>query len=180
MGIREFGILMTRPAATHGVPSWARRSQGRSAGPSPEAPRPLVCGPKPLPSPLTSDHDHPYKRLFSHPEMVADLIRGFCPEIAEGFDETSLQRVNSSYVSDDWRDREDDVVWTLRWRETPLTVARPTGRKCVDRSQRGRATCSFTKGLRPLGLPHDGQCAPPDGVAPLCALPRSNGILPVG
>jgi len=26
------------------------------------------------------DHDHSYKALFSHPEMVADLLRGFVRE----------------------------------------------------------------------------------------------------
>ncbi len=35
------------------------------------------------------DHDQSYKLLFSHPEMVADLLRGFV--------------------------REDDVIWKVRW-----------------------------------------------------------------
>jgi len=26
------------------------------------------------------DHDHSYKNLFSHPEMFADLLRGFVHE----------------------------------------------------------------------------------------------------
>jgi hypothetical protein len=26
---------------------------------------------------MPMDHDHPYKLLFSHPEMVEDLLRGF-------------------------------------------------------------------------------------------------------
>jgi len=25
------------------------------------------------------EHDHGYKRLFSHPEMVADLLKGLIP-----------------------------------------------------------------------------------------------------
>ncbi len=28
-----------------------------------------------------TDHDHGYKRLFSHPEMIRDLLRGFVPEL---------------------------------------------------------------------------------------------------
>ena len=29
---------------------------------------------------MAARHDHGYKRLFSHPEMVADLLRGFVHE----------------------------------------------------------------------------------------------------
>ena len=62
------------------------------------------------------DHDHSYKLLFSHPEMVADLIRGFVrEEWVQHLDFTSLEKVSGSYVADDLREREDDVIWRLRW-----------------------------------------------------------------
>ena len=50
------------------------------------------------------DHDHSYKNLFSHPEMVSDLLRGFVREdwVAE-VDFTTLERVSGSYVADDLR-----------------------------------------------------------------------------
>ncbi|MGC8779460.1 MAG: Rpn family recombination-promoting nuclease/putative transposase, partial [Anaerolineae bacterium] len=61
------------------------------------------------------EHDASYKSLFSHPEMVADLLRGFVPEpwVAQ-VDFGTLERVNASYVSDDLRVREDDLVWRMR------------------------------------------------------------------
>lgn len=59
------------------------------------------------------DHDHPYKELFSQPELVADLLR--LAEMAEGLDLDSLDRRSGSYVSEDWKGREDDVVWRVRW-----------------------------------------------------------------
>jgi predicted transposase/invertase (TIGR01784 family) len=69
------------------------------------------------------DHDTGYKLLFSHPDMVADLLRGF---VREGWvtdlDFSTLERVNASYVSDDLRGRADDLVWRLRWREGWLYV----------------------------------------------------------
>ena len=47
-------------------------------------------------------HDHGYKLLFSHPEMVADLIRGYVHEPwVERLDFTTLQRTGDGYVSDD-------------------------------------------------------------------------------
>jgi predicted transposase YdaD len=66
------------------------------------------------------DHDHSYKLLFSHPTLVADLLRGFVhePWVAE-LDFSTLEKVNSSYISDDLRERADDVVWRVRERTAP-------------------------------------------------------------
>jgi len=61
----------------------------------------------------------PYYRLFfSHPRMVEDLLRGFVHEDwVSRLDFETLERVNGSFVSDDLKDRRNDVVWRLRWRE---------------------------------------------------------------
>jgi hypothetical protein len=63
------------------------------------------------------NHDASYKLLFSHPEMVAELLRGYVKEpwVAD-LDFASLEKVNASYVSEDLRQREDDVVWRVRLR----------------------------------------------------------------
>jgi len=66
------------------------------------------------------DHDHPYKELFAQPELVADLLR--LADLADGLDLDSLDRRNGSYVSEDWRDREDDVIWRVRWGDRDLYV----------------------------------------------------------
>jgi hypothetical protein len=69
------------------------------------------------------DHDHAYKLLFSHAEMVEDLLRGFVHEewVAQ-LDFATLEKCNGHYVSDQWRDREDDVVWRVRFRDDWLYV----------------------------------------------------------
>jgi len=61
----------------------------------------------------------PYYRLFfSHPRMVEDLLRGFVHEDwVSRLDFGTLERVNGSFVSEDLKDRRNDVVWRLRWRE---------------------------------------------------------------
>ena len=62
-----------------------------------------------------SDHDHGYKLLFSHPRMVQDLLQGFVHEDwVRQVDFSTLERVSGSYVSDDLREREDDVIWRVR------------------------------------------------------------------
>ena len=65
-----------------------------------------------------SQHDNSYKLLFSHPEMVRDLIAGFVhePWVAE-LDFSTLEVASGSYVADDLRDREDDIVWRLRFKD---------------------------------------------------------------
>jgi len=62
-----------------------------------------------------ADHDHSYKLLFSHPEMVQDLLQGFVHEAwVKELDFSTLERINTSYVSDDLREREDDIIWRVR------------------------------------------------------------------
>jgi predicted transposase YdaD len=62
-----------------------------------------------------SSHDHSYKLLFSHPQMVQDLLRGFVHEAwVEELDFSTLERVNGSYISEDLRRREDDIIWRVR------------------------------------------------------------------
>ncbi len=60
-------------------------------------------------------HDSSYKHIFSHAEVVSDLLRGFVHEewVAE-LDYSSLERVSGSYVTDDLRDRADDIIWRVR------------------------------------------------------------------
>jgi len=61
------------------------------------------------------EHDQTYKLLFSHAEMVEDLLRGFVPEEWVGqLDFATLEKYPGSYVSDNLDRREDDVVWRLR------------------------------------------------------------------
>jgi predicted transposase YdaD len=60
-------------------------------------------------------HDTGYKQLFSHPEMVRDLLTGYVPgPWLKQADFSSLERVNASYVSESERQRHDDMVWRLK------------------------------------------------------------------
>ncbi len=69
------------------------------------------------------EYDASYKDLFSHPQMVADLLTGFVPEPwVQELDFSTLEKVGGSYVSDDLRTREDDLVWRVRLRDGWLYV----------------------------------------------------------
>ena len=56
-------------------------------------------------------HDTGHKLLFSHARVVEDLLLGFvCEAWVEDLDFTSLEIVSSSYITDDLREREDELI----------------------------------------------------------------------
>jgi len=63
-------------------------------------------------------HDTGYKNFFSNSEMVDSLLRDFVPEkLLEKMDLSTLERCFSSYVTDDLRERYDDIIWRVKWKE---------------------------------------------------------------
>lgn len=63
-----------------------------------------------------AEYDQSYKNLFSHPQLVRDLLQGFIKEQwVAGLDLDTLEKVNGSYIVDDLREREDDIIWRVRW-----------------------------------------------------------------
>lgn len=61
-------------------------------------------------------HDHAYKLLFSHPEMIADLLRGYVRQPwVEQLDFSTLKRANPEHITGDLREREHDMVWQVKW-----------------------------------------------------------------
>ena len=70
------------------------------------------------------DHDHSYKLLFSHPEIVRDLLEGFVRgDWVARLDLSTLERVSGAYVSDDLRARASDVVWRARCGDRYVYIA---------------------------------------------------------
>ena len=65
-------------------------------------------------------HDAAHKLLYSHPHMVADLLRGFLPDGAwPGFDFATLEPLPASHVGRRLQRREGDKMWRLRARAAP-------------------------------------------------------------
>src|SRR3954452_6279981 len=64
-----------------------------------------------------AEHDGGYKLLFSHPQMVADLLRDFIHEDwVRELDFSTLRMVPGSFVTPELSSRESDVIWQVRWR----------------------------------------------------------------
>jgi predicted transposase YdaD len=48
--------------------------------------------------------------------MVTDLLKGFVKEAwVQQCDFSTLEKVSGSYVKDDLRGCEDDLIWRIRW-----------------------------------------------------------------
>lgn len=68
-------------------------------------------------------HDQGYKSLFSHAQMVRDLLLGFVPQNwVKDLDFSTLEKYNDSFISDDLNERFDDVIWRIRFRGQWLYV----------------------------------------------------------
>ena len=64
---------------------------------------------------MSHEDDASYKLLFSSPEVVRDLVLGFIPDDwLHSLDYSTLEKMPGSYVTDDLRQRADDVVWRVR------------------------------------------------------------------
>jgi predicted transposase YdaD len=62
-------------------------------------------------------HDAAYERLFSHPELVADLLRACVTDTwAKDLDYATLERIETGSIDHKLRQRHSDVVWRLKWR----------------------------------------------------------------
>jgi predicted transposase/invertase (TIGR01784 family) len=69
------------------------------------------------------NHDSAYKHLFSNPEMIESLIKDFVPEKwVNDVDFSTLELCNTNFTTDDLRQRHDDIIWRLRWKNSWIYV----------------------------------------------------------
>jgi hypothetical protein len=62
-------------------------------------------------------HDRGYKRLFSHPAAVEELLRGFLREDwTARLDFSTLENVGNDFITAGLGERHSDLVWRLRFR----------------------------------------------------------------
>jgi hypothetical protein len=59
-------------------------------------------------------HDSGYKYLFSHAELVQELLETFAPPgVSELLDYTTLRLESGNYVTPAMKPRADDIVWSV-------------------------------------------------------------------
>ncbi len=66
-------------------------------------------------------HDRGYKALFSHPRMVQELIRSFVKEeFVKNIDFSKLTRSFNSFVTEEFKERESDIIWQVQVKGSPV------------------------------------------------------------
>ena len=61
------------------------------------------------------NHDARYKRFFSNPILLRELLESFVNEaFIHDLDFSTLKRVDKSYVTEAFRERESDLIHEVR------------------------------------------------------------------
>ncbi|MGV8122726.1 MAG: Rpn family recombination-promoting nuclease/putative transposase [Candidatus Xenobiia bacterium LiM19] len=67
------------------------------------------------------EHDIGYRRLLSHPKVVEDLITSFVPgDFIKDIDFENIEPYARSFIAEDYREREADVIWCVKVKERPI------------------------------------------------------------
>ena len=72
-------------------------------------------------------HDRSQRLIFSHPQVIRDLLRGFVREPwVEDLDLATLESLSSELLSGDlpgeFEERRSDVIWQVRWKDRDILV----------------------------------------------------------
>lgn len=60
-------------------------------------------------------HDRGYKYLFSHKELVQELLEHFLPApFHQMMDFDTLRKDSESFITEAFKDRADDVIWSVQ------------------------------------------------------------------
>jgi predicted transposase YdaD len=70
-----------------------------------------------------NQHDASYKAIFTHPQIIQQLLESFVDQDwVQELDFATLEKTNASFVSADCRERFDDVIWKVRWKNQALYI----------------------------------------------------------
>jgi len=68
-------------------------------------------------------HDSGYKKLFSSPELVRQLLTSFVHEDwVSRIDYSTLQRIDKSFITDQFADRESDLIYKADFKGKDLYI----------------------------------------------------------
>ena len=72
---------------------------------------------------MASEHDLRYKNLFSHPVLVRELLESFvCEDFVAELDFSTLNRLDKSFATDEFKEKESDVIYSVSFRENPIYI----------------------------------------------------------
>ena len=67
---------------------------------------------------MANEHDYRYKKLFSHPKMVEELLTSFVnEEFISRIDFSTMEQVNKSFVTSSYTGKESDIIYKVRFND---------------------------------------------------------------
>ena len=123
-------------------------------------------------------NDPIYRRLFSFPRMVADLLRAVGhPDWLGEVDFGTLERLPAEHVGDRWQQRRGDAVWRVRFRRRWLYLLLLLEFQSVKDALMPLRNLEYTA-LLYVELARAGELGPPGGWPPVLPLVLYNGETP--
>jgi len=72
---------------------------------------------------MARKYDKQYKKLFSNPLLVEELLRFFVHErFVDELDYSTLERLDKSFVTDQFKEKESDLIYKIKFRGTDLYI----------------------------------------------------------
>jgi len=66
---------------------------------------------------MAHEHDLRYRKLFSNPRIMEELLVSFVDESwVKDIDFSKAERMDRSFVTEGFRERETDLIWKLRFK----------------------------------------------------------------
>ena len=68
---------------------------------------------------MANEHDLRYKKFFSNPKLVEELLTSFVKEdFIPKIDFSTLEQVNKSFVTGNYRSKESDIIYKVRFNDS--------------------------------------------------------------
>ena len=72
---------------------------------------------------MTNKHDKRYKKLFSHPILLQELLEHFVDEnFIKDLDFSTLERLDKSFITNQFAEKESDLIYKIAFKDTQFYV----------------------------------------------------------
>lgn len=72
---------------------------------------------------MAGDHDKRYKKLFSHPVIVKELLLSFIDEqFIKNLDFSTSERMDKSFITDDFKEKESDIIYKINFEGSDIYI----------------------------------------------------------
>ena len=72
---------------------------------------------------MANEHDKRYKKLFSHPTLIRQLLTSFVQEdFVRGLDFSTLERLDKSFITENFKEKESDLIYRIEFNTKPVYI----------------------------------------------------------